>query len=38
VDNNGVRRDYTGRVTGHRMEGSFRTEAGVEGRWVASKR
>jgi SAM-dependent methyltransferase len=38
VDNNGVRRDYTGRVTGNRMEGSFRTEAGVEGRWVASKR
>lgn len=38
VDANGVRRDYTGRVTGNRMEGSFRTEAGAEGRWVAVKR
>jgi len=38
VDNNAVRRDYTGRVTGNRMEGSFRTEAGAEGRWVAIKR
>jgi hypothetical protein len=38
VDNNGVRRDYTGRVTGSRMEGSWRAESGAEGRWVATKR
>jgi SAM-dependent methyltransferase len=38
VDNNGVRRDFAGRVAGGRMEGSFRTEAGGEGRWSASKR
>jgi hypothetical protein len=38
VDNNGVRRDFTGRVSGARMEGSFRTEAGAEGRWTATKK
>jgi SAM-dependent methyltransferase len=38
VDNSGIRRDFTGRVTGSRMEGSFRTDAGAEGRWVAIKR
>jgi hypothetical protein len=38
VDNNSVRRDFTGRVTGNRMEGSFRTESGAEGRWAATKR
>jgi SAM-dependent methyltransferase len=38
VDNNGVRRDYTGRITGAKMEGSFRTDAGTEGRWSASKK
>ena len=38
VDNNGVKRDYTGRVTGGRMEGSFRAENGTEGRWSATKK
>jgi SAM-dependent methyltransferase len=38
VDNNGVRRDYTGRVIGGRMEGSFRAENGTEGRWTATKK
>ena len=38
VDNNGVKRDYTGRITGGRMEGSFRAENGSEGRWSATKK
>jgi hypothetical protein len=38
VDNNGTRRDFTGRVIGQKMEGSFRTEDGKEGRWAAAKR
>ncbi len=38
VDNHGVRRDFTGRVTGGTMEGSFRTDAGAEGRWSATKK
>jgi len=38
VDNRGVRRDFTGRVTGSGMEGSFRTDAGAEGRWTATKK
>ncbi len=38
VDNRGVRRDFTGRVTGGNMEGSFRTDAGQEGRWSATKK
>lgn len=38
VDNNGVRRDFTGRVIGQKMEGSYRTEDGKEGRWSAAKR
>jgi len=38
VDNNGMRRDFTGRVIGSRMEGSFRAESGAEGRWSATKR
>jgi SAM-dependent methyltransferase len=38
VDNNGVRRDYAGRVTGGKMEGSFRADNGTEGRWTASKK
>jgi SAM-dependent methyltransferase len=38
VDQAGVRRDFTGRVTGNRMEGSFRTEDGKEGRWTATKK
>lgn len=38
VDNNGVRRDFSGRVTGGTMEGSFRTDGGAEGRWTATKK
>jgi hypothetical protein len=33
-----VRRDFTGRVTGGRMEGSFRDEKGAQGRWSAAKK
>ncbi len=38
VDNHGVRRDFTGRVIGGNMEGSFRTDGGAEGRWTAAKK
>ena len=38
VDNAGVRREFTGRVSGARMEGSFRADSGIEGRWTAAKR
>ncbi len=38
VDSAGVRRDFTGRVSGSRMEGSFRDEKGQEGRWTAAKK
>jgi hypothetical protein len=38
VDQAGVRRDFSGRVSGNRMEGSFRSEDGKEGRWSATKK
>ncbi len=38
VDDKGVRRDLSGRVSGARMEGSFRADNGTEGRWSATKR
>ncbi len=38
VDNSGVQRNYTGRVTGNRMEGSWRGDNGAEGRWAAVKK
>jgi hypothetical protein len=38
VDNAGLRRDFNGRVTGGKMEGSFRDEKGGEGRWSATKK
>ena len=38
VDAAGVRRDFSGRVNGTRMEGSFRDEKGAEGRWSATKK
>ncbi len=38
VDPNGVRRDFSGRVSGGRMEGSFRDDKGGEGRWTATKK
>jgi SAM-dependent methyltransferase len=38
VDDKGVRRDFSGRVSGVRMEGSFRADNGTEGRWSAVKK
>ena len=38
VDGRGVRRDFSGRVTGATMEGSYRTDSGQEGRWSAAKK
>jgi hypothetical protein len=38
VDQGGVRRELTGRITGSRMEGSFRDEKGAEGKWTATKK
>jgi hypothetical protein len=38
VDPAGLRRDFAGRVTSNRMEGTFRDEKGVEGKWTASKK
>ena len=38
VDQKGVRRDFSGRVSGARMEGSFRADNGTEGRWSATKK
>ncbi|MEO8145748.1 MAG: methyltransferase domain-containing protein, partial [Betaproteobacteria bacterium] len=38
VANDGVKRDYVGRVTGGKMEGSFRGDNGSEGRWSATKK
>jgi Methyltransferase domain len=38
LDQNGVRREFTGRVSGGRMEGSFRDEKGAEGKWSATKK
>ena len=38
VDGNSVRRDFTGRVTSGKMEGTFRAENGSEGRWSATKK
>ena len=38
VDNASVRRDLNGRVSGNRMEGSYRTKTGTEGRWSATKK
>jgi precorrin-6B methylase 2 len=38
VDNNGVLRNYSGRVTGTKMEGGWRGDNGSEGRWSATKK
>jgi SAM-dependent methyltransferase len=38
VDNNGMRREFTGRVTGGRMEGLSRVDGGQETRWTASRK
>jgi hypothetical protein len=33
-----MRREFTGRVDGKRMEGTFRDAKGQEGRWSASRK
>jgi len=38
VDAAGLRRDFTGVVTGHKMEGSWRDEKGGSGRWSATRK
>ncbi len=38
VDNAGVRRDFTGRVSGSAMEGRVKTDAGAEAKWTAVKK
>ena len=38
VDQNGMRRDFTGKADGKRMEGTFRDARGQDGRWSATKR
>ena len=38
VDNGGARRDFSGQVSGGHMEGTFRNDAGAEGRWTANKK
>jgi len=38
VDASGMRRDFTGKVDGKRMEGTFRDQKGQEGRWSATRR
>jgi hypothetical protein len=38
VDQSGLRREFTGKVDGKRMEGTFRDAKGQEGRWSALKR
>jgi len=38
VDDHGVRRDFSGRVSGARMEGGFRADNGSEGRWTAIRK
>jgi len=38
VGQDGVRRDFTGRVSAQKMEGSFRDEKGAEGKWTATKK
>jgi SAM-dependent methyltransferase len=38
VDNAGVRRDFTGRVSGNAMEGTVKTDTGLESKWTAVKK
>ena len=38
VDGNGVRRAFSGRVTGNTMEGMLRADNGAESRWTAAKK
>jgi hypothetical protein len=38
LDGNGLRRDFSGRVTGGKMEGTFRDDKGGTGSWTATKK
>ncbi len=38
VDQGGVRRDFTGKVSGNAMEGTMKLETGPESKWTATKR
>ena len=38
VDQGGMRRDFTGKVSGNTMEGTMKLETGPESRWTATKR
>ena len=38
ADNNGVLKNYSGRVTNGKMEGNWRGDNGSEGRWSATKK
>jgi len=38
VDNAGVRREFTGQVSGGKMEGGFRDDKGGDGKWSATKK
>jgi SAM-dependent methyltransferase len=38
VDSTGVRRDFTGRVSGNAMEGTVKPEGGAETKWTAVKK
>jgi len=38
VDGKGVLREFSGKVSGARMEGTFRADNGTEGRWTAAKK
>ena len=37
VDAAGVRREFTGKVSGNAMEGTVRADGGAEGRWTATR-
>ena len=38
IDEQGVRRDFSGVVSGNKMEGSYSTDKGLTGRWSAAKK
>ncbi len=38
VDQGGMRRDFTGKVSGNTMEGTMKLETGPESKWTATKR
>jgi hypothetical protein len=38
VDQGGLRRDFSGRVNGKQMDGTFRDQKGAEGKWTAAKK